>query len=69
MIDRIIAGVLAVKAKSIADSVLAKGSNLQAKRIIRACNVVLQAIEDERHSDEALFRQARLPARPPRPHS
>lgn len=60
MIDGIIAGVLAVKAKAMVDSVMARGSDLQAKRIIRACNVVIQAIEDERH--EALFRSA--PKRP-----
>ena len=53
MIDDIVAGVLAVKAVAMVNNVMANGSDMKAKRIIRACNVVLQSIEDQRH--EALF--------------
>lgn len=58
MLSRVIDCIRVRKAEAVAMNVLHNGGDMDAKRIIRACNVVLQSIADERADYEALFRQA-----------
>ena len=58
MIDLFIAGVNARRAEAIAANVIANGADMEAKRMIRACNVVLAALVEGKSEYEAVFRQA-----------
>lgn len=64
MLQAAIDSILVRRALAVAANHLANGSDVDAKRMIRACNMVLQTISEDRDEYETLFRQAV----PPRKH-